>query len=74
MLKNNGLTVELAINGQQVLDTLSRQDFDGVLMHCQMLVIDGYTATHKIRQQLHLKNLPIIAMTANNMSGDREQY
>ncbi len=73
MLKSNGLTVELAINGQQALDILSREDFDGVLMDCQMPVMDGYTATRKIRQQLHLKNLPIIAMTANNMSGDREK-
>ncbi|MEJ1371936.1 MAG: response regulator [Candidatus Sedimenticola sp. (ex Thyasira tokunagai)] len=73
LLVNNGLSVEVACNGQEALVLLSSEDFDGVLMDCQMPVMDGYTATRKIREQDHLKDLPVIAMTANVMAGDREK-
>ena len=74
LLQEAGITLELAFDGQQALDLLARDsDFDGVLMDCQMPVMDGYTATRRIRQQSHLAALPIIAMTADAMTGDRER-
>lgn len=64
----------LADNGQEALDVLARDAaFDGVLMDIQMPVMDGFTATRAIRQNLSWQHLPVIAMTANAMSGDRER-
>jgi PAS domain S-box-containing protein len=73
LLKQVGVVVSVACDGQEALDTLARQSFDCVLMDCQMPVMDGYAATRALRQQPHLKNLPVIAMTANAMVGDREK-
>lgn len=74
LLGDAGIEVVLACNGQEALDRLAAdQDFDCVLMDCQMPVLDGYAATRALRQRLELAGLPIIAMTANNMAGDREE-
>ena len=74
LLTSNGVSVEVAVNGQEALDRLAAASrFDGVLMDCQMPVMDGYTATRAIRQRPELDQLPVIAMTANVMSGDREK-
>lgn len=74
LLRNARIEVVLAQNGQEALDILARDStFDGVLMDCQMPVMDGYTATREIRKQTAFINLPIIAMTANAMAGDREK-
>ena len=63
----------LARDGQEALDILEQDDaFDGVLMDCQMPVMDGYTATRRIRENAAWRDLPVLAMTANNMAGDRE--
>ena len=74
LLRTAGITVTLATNGQEALDILGRDPaFDGVLMDCQMPVMDGYAATREIRKHPELRQLPIIAMTANAMAGDREK-
>ena len=73
LLSSNGIEVDIADNGQRALTMLAENDYDGVLMDCQMPVMDGYTATHKLREQDRFKDLPIIAMTANTMRGDREK-
>ncbi len=73
LLHGKGIEVTLAEDGRQALDLLSRKSFDGVLMDCQMPVMDGYETTHKIRAAENFKDLPIIAMTANAMKGDREK-
>ncbi|MCW9012254.1 MAG: ATP-binding protein [Gammaproteobacteria bacterium] len=77
MLEKIGLRFELANNGQEAVDVLSRgHDFNLVLMDCQMPVMDGYAATGAIReleQSQALERLPIIAMTANAMEGDKEK-
>ena len=73
LLVSNGLSVEVAANGQEALAILENNEFDGVLMDCLMPVMDGYEATRKIREQEQFKDLPIIAMTANNMAGDKER-
>lgn len=72
-LTRNNIKVQTADNGQQALDMLAGQEFDGVLMDCQMPVMDGYEATRKIRAQEKFRNLPVIAITANAMVGDREK-
>ena len=74
LLHQAGMEVVLAQHGQEALDTLARDaDFDGILMDCQMPVMDGYTATRLIRQHPVWGHIPIIAMTANAMAGDREK-
>jgi two-component system, sensor histidine kinase and response regulator len=74
LLVSNGLSVEIAANGQEALARLAGESrFDGVLMDCQMPVMDGYAATRAIRQRPEFNALPVIAMTANVMSGDREK-
>ena len=73
LLSQAGLIVSVACDGQEALDILARESFDCVLMDCQMPVMDGYAATRMLRQQPHLKNVPVIAMTANAMVGDREK-
>lgn len=77
MLQKVGLKAVLANNGVEALEILKQQSFDLVLMDCQMPEMDGFDATREIRKQdikaLYDKPLPVIAMTANVMSGDRER-
>jgi len=72
-LSRAGIIVSVAHDGQQALDALERQSFDAVLMDCQMPVLDGYAATRALRSRPQLQGLPVIAMTANAMVGDREK-
>ena len=73
LLGRAGIVVTVVEDGQQAVDILAHQSFDGVLMDCQMPVMDGYEATALLRRQQKLRDLPIIAMTANAMVGDREK-
>jgi CheY-like chemotaxis protein len=73
LLTDAGIVVSVAGDGQEALDMLERQEFDGVLMDCQMPVLDGFAATRALRQRPRLRDLPVIAMTANAMVGDREK-
>jgi signal transduction histidine kinase/CheY-like chemotaxis protein/HPt (histidine-containing phosphotransfer) domain-containing protein len=76
MLKRQGYRVDVAGNGLEVLEALSRIPYDLILMDCQMPEMDGFEATSRIRDRktpLLRHQLPIIAMTANAMSGDRER-
>jgi len=73
-LKKLGYRVETADNGESAINKLKEQHYDLVFMDCQMPVLDGYEATRRIRQMdERASTLPIIAMTANAMSGDREK-
>lgn len=73
LLTINGVFVTIARNGLEALELLKKNEFDGVLMDCQMPEMDGYETTRKIRKQKRMLDLPIIAMTANAMKGDREK-
>jgi PAS domain S-box-containing protein len=73
LLADAGIEVVVAGNGASAIETLSQQRFDGVLMDCQMPVMDGYDATREIRRRPQWAALPVIAMTANAMAGDREK-
>ncbi len=75
MLNKLGIKPVLASDGQAALREIKKTDFDLVLMDCQMPVMDGYTATEIIRAQEQAdgeERLPVIALTANAMKGDRE--
>ena len=71
LLTEAGLVVELAENGQIAVDMVRAKPYDIVLMDMQMPVMDGVTATREIRQLPEFVALPIVAMTANVMAGDR---
>jgi len=76
LLALSGITYGVAENGQEAVDALDQGAFDAVLMDCQMPIMDGYTATRLRRQKeagAGLARIPIIAMTANAMAGDREK-
>lgn len=73
ILKKWGINVSTAMDGQLAIESLQKSSFDLVLMDIQMPVLDGYSATKKIREELKLKNLPIIALSANVMSEDFEK-
>ncbi|TAL20232.1 MAG: response regulator [Aquabacterium sp.] len=75
MLQSVGLTSTHAENGSQAIELFRSGGFDVILMDCEMPVMDGYHATKEIRQieaQLKLKPIPIIAVTAHALTGDRE--
>jgi CheY-like chemotaxis protein len=71
MLASIGCEVSIAANGQIAVDRLAVEDFDLVLMDCQMPVLDGFSATRMIRNRG--QRVPIIALTANAVAGDRER-
>ena len=73
ILQDGGVRVEIANNGREALDAVQRQTYAAVLMDMQMPELDGYEATRAIREIPALRGLPIIAMTAHAMRGDREK-
>ncbi len=74
LLCATGMDVVMAGNGQEAIDTLAEDsNFDVILMDCQMPVMDGYCATRAIRNLPALKDIPIIAMTANAMVSDLDK-
>jgi signal transduction histidine kinase/DNA-binding response OmpR family regulator len=73
LLEQAGFFVDIANHGQEALDMLGEQDYDCVLMDVQMPVMDGFTATGRIRKQPDYAQLPVLAMTANATVEDREK-
>src|SRR6266513_2832248 len=73
MLVKRGHEVHVAGNGREAVDAVRNRDYDVVLMDVQMPEMDGFEATQAIRGTPKGKNLPIIALTAHALSGERER-
>ena len=72
-LERLGCSVQVANNGAEGVEAVRSRRYSIVLMDLQMPVMDGITATRKIRELDTNSDIPIIALTANAMSGDRER-
>ena len=73
ILRKLGIAPSLANNGYEAVVAWERGDFDLILMDCMMPEMDGFEATRRIRSRETDTHIPIVAMTANAMAGDREQ-
>ena len=73
LLESMGLVVDIADNGRMALDMLARKEYTAVFMDIQMPEMDGYEATRHVRANPQMRALPIIALTAHGMVGDREK-
>ncbi len=73
LLQRGGFAADIAASGEHALGLLACDHYDLVLMDVQMPELDGYECTRRIRAGLHQPSIPIVAMTANAMKGDREK-
>jgi len=73
LLSKHGLRTDIAHNGREAAEMALAGDYAAILMDCQMPELDGYEATRRIRAQASGRHVPIIAMTAHSMPGDRER-
>jgi len=73
LLSEKEMIVRIAQNGQKALDLLAEEPVDLVLMDIMMPVMDGFEAIERIRSQPELATLPVLALTAKAMKGDREK-
>ncbi len=73
LLIQAGYTVDIAANGQEALNLLEKNNYDLVLMDIQMPIMDGLTATVKIREQEKFANLPVIALSAHALDEDKQK-
>jgi two-component system cell cycle response regulator DivK len=72
-LTRKGYEVELAYDGQEGVTKAQSGDYDLVLMDMSLPVINGWEATQQIRATPDVATIPIIALTAHAMAGDREK-
>lgn len=74
MLKRFGCSIDIAVNGKEALERMKSGKYDMIFMDCQMPVMDGYETTRLIRtMEGDAREIPIVAMTANAMKGDRKK-
>ncbi len=79
MLQRLGFVVDLASNGEEGVSMWAQRDYDAIIMDCQMPVLDGYSATARIREREQaeghskLRRMPIIALTAHALPHDRQK-
>ena len=72
MLRSLGFAVSVATDGAQAVRSAEGGEFEVILMDCRLPIIDGYEATRQIRDLPGRRDVPIIALTANALQGDRE--
>lgn len=72
-LQRKGFSVLIAVNGEEAVGMVQREHPDLVLMDISLPVMDGFEATRRLKQNDATKSIPIIALTAHAMSGDREK-
>jgi CheY-like chemotaxis protein len=72
-LARKGYEVAIAVDGQQGVDMATSESPDVILMDMSLPVIDGWEATRRIKADATLNAIPVIALTAHAMAGDREQ-
>jgi CheY-like chemotaxis protein len=72
-LERKGFAVELAVDGQQGVDMAGQMAPDLILMDMSLPVMDGWEATRRLKADPQTQNIPVIALTAHAMSGDREK-
>ena len=72
LLEKLGVPADAVVNGREAVQALEKRKYDLVLMDCQMPRMDGFEATRRIRES-GSPHVPIVAVTANAMSGDRER-
>jgi PAS domain S-box-containing protein len=75
VMQHLGLDAEAVCNGEEAIDAMSKRKYDLVLMDCQMPVLDGFEATRRIRdlEKSSGSRIPIVALTAQAIDGDREK-
>jgi len=73
LLADRGIKVRIAVNGQKALEMLDKTPVDLVLMDIMLPGMDGYEITRRIRADQRFRRLPILALTAKAMKGDREK-
>ena len=71
LLEKHGYTVEVAEDGEQALAMLHESSPDLILMDMQLPRVDGYEATRRIKASDRLRSIPLVALTAHSMKGDR---
>src|SRR5206468_7633089 len=74
VLEDYGMQIRTADNGREAIGLAQRGDLDVVLMDIMMPEMDGLETMREIRKIPRLKNLPIVAVTAKAMKGDREKW
>ena len=72
-LERRGFAIVMAVDGQQGVDLARSEKPDLILMDMSLPVMDGWTATQTIKSDAELKGIPVIALTAHAMEGDREK-
>jgi CheY-like chemotaxis protein len=72
-LERRGFSIVMAVDGQQGVDMARAEKPDLILMDMSLPVMDGWTATQTIKSDADLANIPVIALTAHAMAGDREK-
>jgi CheY-like chemotaxis protein len=72
-LERKGFTIVMAVDGQQGIEMARSEKPDLVLMDMSLPVMDGWTATRTIKEDSELQTIPVIALTAHAMEGDREK-
>jgi len=72
-LVRKGFEVVMALDGQQAVDMAASENPDLILMDMSLPVIDGWEATRRVKSEQTTRGIPVIALTAHAMAGDREK-